>query len=78
MLTVVSHNKESHLKVVKRSNNKDPSIVYDYQVHSTDDKMNPLRERFDTKAEADKYIGVNVRKEPEKKSKKGSKVTSDG
>lgn len=70
MLTVVSHNKENHLKVVKRSNNKDPNVVYDYQVHDATDTMNPLRASYPTKAEADEHIGVNVRKEPEKKSKK--------
>ena len=77
MLTVVSHNKATHRKVVKRSNNKDPSIVYDYQVHDTEDKLNPLRDSFDTKAEADNHIGLNLKKEAKKKSKK-SKVTSDG
>ena len=69
MLTTVSHNKEKGLKVVKHSHSKDPAIIYEYQVHDTKDTMNPLRERFSTKAEADEHIGVNVKKEPEKKSK---------
>lgn len=70
MLTVVSHNKEKGLKVVKHSHTKDPSIIFEYQVHDTKDTMNPLRERFSTKAEADECIGINLKKEPEKKSKR--------
>jgi hypothetical protein len=70
MLTTVSHNKEKGLKVVKHSHTKDPSMIFGYQVHNTKDTMNPLRERFTTKAEADKCIGVNQKKEPEKKSKR--------
>ncbi len=73
MLTVVSHNKENHRKVVKRSNNQDPNVVYDYQVHDTEDKLNPLRDSFDTKAEADEHIGLNLKKEPETKKSKSSK-----
>ncbi len=70
MLTTVSHNKEKCLKVVKHSNSKDPTIIYEYQVHDTKDTMNPLRERFSTKDEADTCIGVNQKKGPEKKSKR--------
>jgi len=56
--------------VVKHSHSKDPAIIFEYQVHDTKDTMNPLQARFSTKAEADEYIGVNVKKEPEKKSKR--------
>lgn len=70
MLTTVSHNKEKGLKVVKHSNPRGRSTILEYQVHDTKDTMNPLRERFSTKAEADKYIGLNLKKDPEKKSKR--------
>ena len=71
MLTVVSHNKENNLKVVKRSMySHDFEIIYEYQVHDVQDALNPLRESFSTKAEADEYIGVNLKKAPEKKSKR--------
>ncbi|KKK86354.1 hypothetical protein LCGC14_2764080 [marine sediment metagenome] len=64
MLTQVSHNKERHLKVVKRSNNNDPTIIYEYQVHDTQDTLNPLRKSFSTKAEADEYAGLTLKKNP--------------
>lgn len=70
MLTVVSHNREKGLKVVKHSHSKDPSIIYEYQVHDAKDTMNPLRGRFSTKTEADECIGVNQKKEPDEKSKR--------
>ena len=70
MLTTVSHNKEKGLKVVKHSHSKDPTIVFGYQVHDTKDTMNPLVKTCATKAEADKYIGINLKKDPEKKSKR--------
>ena len=70
MLTVVSHNKENNLKVVKRSNNNDPNVVYEYQVHDAGDAMNPLRASFPTKVQADEHIGLNRKKASKKKSKR--------
>ncbi len=62
MLTQVSFNKENGLKVFKRSNNNDPNVVYEYQVHDTQDALNPLRASFPTKGEADEYAGLTLKK----------------
>ncbi len=70
MLTTVSHNKEKGLKVVKHSHSKDPTIVFGYQVHDTKDTKNPLVQTCTTKAEADECIGIKLKKDPEKKSKR--------
>ena len=55
MLTVVNQN--AKYKVVKNCNGT-TGVVISFQVHDKDNPLNPVIEHFNTKWQADKFIGA--------------------